>query len=77
MGNQGHSGDGTRLVCEWLGADVIGPVRDAHVWTSRPAQGNAAGDYWGSRPNLGARTIRAPRSYATDFLPEATCRQST
>ena len=36
MGNQGHSGDGTRLVCEWLGADVIGLVRDAHVWTSRP-----------------------------------------
>jgi predicted dehydrogenase len=36
MGNQGHSGDGTRLVCEWIGAGVIGPVRDVHVWTNRP-----------------------------------------
>ncbi len=36
MGNQGHSGDGTRLVCEWIGAGTIGPVREVHVWTNRP-----------------------------------------
>jgi predicted dehydrogenase len=36
MGNQGHSGDGTRLVCEWIRAGVIGPVREVHVWTNRP-----------------------------------------
>jgi predicted dehydrogenase len=36
MGNQGHSGDGPRLVCEWIGADVIGLVRDVHVWINRP-----------------------------------------
>jgi predicted dehydrogenase len=36
MGSQGHSGDGTRLVCEWLDAGVIGAVRDVHVWTNRP-----------------------------------------
>ena len=36
MGNQGHSGDGTRLVCEWLAAGAIGPVREVHVWTNRP-----------------------------------------
>lgn len=36
MGNQGHSGDGTRLVCEWVWDGAIGPVRDVHVWTNRP-----------------------------------------
>jgi len=36
MGNQGHSGDGTRLVCEWIGSGAIGAVRDVHVWTNRP-----------------------------------------
>jgi predicted dehydrogenase len=36
MGNQGHSGDGTRQVCEWLAADVIGAVREVHAWTNRP-----------------------------------------
>src|SRR5215471_4536177 len=35
MGNQGHSGDGTRLVCEWIQAGAIGTVRDVHVWTNR------------------------------------------
>lgn len=36
MGSQGHSGDGTRLVCEWIQAGTIGPVRQVHVWTNRP-----------------------------------------
>lgn len=36
MGSQGHSGDGTRLVCEWIQSGVIGPVRQVHVWTNRP-----------------------------------------
>ncbi|MCX7048356.1 MAG: Gfo/Idh/MocA family oxidoreductase [Candidatus Sumerlaeota bacterium] len=36
MGNQGHSGDGTRLICEWIGDGAIGPVREVHVWTNRP-----------------------------------------
>ena len=36
MGNQGHSGDGTRQVCEWIGAGVIGQVREVHAWTNRP-----------------------------------------
>ena len=36
MGNQGHSMDDGRLVLEWIDADVIGPVREAHVWTNRP-----------------------------------------
>jgi len=36
MGGQGHSGDGTRLVCEWIGSGAIGAVRQVHVWTNRP-----------------------------------------
>ena len=36
MGNQGHSGDGTRLVCEWIWAGAIGTVREVHAWTNRP-----------------------------------------
>jgi predicted dehydrogenase len=36
MGNQGHSGDGTRRIVEWIRAGVIGPVREVHVWTNRP-----------------------------------------
>ncbi|MCX8160569.1 MAG: Gfo/Idh/MocA family oxidoreductase [Candidatus Saccharicenans sp.] len=36
MGNQGHSKEGARLVCEWLWDGAIGPVREVHVWTNRP-----------------------------------------
>ncbi|MCX7045615.1 MAG: Gfo/Idh/MocA family oxidoreductase [Candidatus Sumerlaeota bacterium] len=36
MGNQGHSGDGTRLVVEWLRAGVIGDVKEIHYYTNRP-----------------------------------------
>jgi len=36
MGNQGHSGDGARLINEWIQAGIIGPVREVHVWTNRP-----------------------------------------
>ncbi|MHC4664524.1 MAG: Gfo/Idh/MocA family protein [Planctomycetota bacterium] len=36
MGNQGHSGEGVRLICEWIWDGAIGPVRDVHAWTNRP-----------------------------------------
>ena len=36
MGNQGHAGEGGRLVCEWIWAGIIGPVREVHCWTDRP-----------------------------------------
>ena len=36
MGNQGHSGDGARLICEWIWDGAIGPVREVHAWTNRP-----------------------------------------
>ncbi len=36
MGNQGHSGEGARLVCEWIWDGAIGHVRQVHAWTNRP-----------------------------------------
>jgi len=36
MGNQGHSSADARLINEWIGAGIIGPVHEVHVWTNRP-----------------------------------------
>ncbi len=36
MGNQGHSGEGTRIICEWIWSGAIGDVREVHAWTNRP-----------------------------------------
>ncbi|MBC7902836.1 MAG: Gfo/Idh/MocA family oxidoreductase [Gemmatimonadaceae bacterium] len=36
MGNQGSSGDDTRLVETWIQAGVIGEVHTVHIWTDRP-----------------------------------------
>ncbi len=36
MGNQGHSGEGVRLIDEWIADGAIGRVREAHCWTNRP-----------------------------------------
>jgi hypothetical protein len=36
MGNQGSSGDDTRIVETWINDGVIGDVHTVHVWTNRP-----------------------------------------
>ena len=36
MGNQGHSGNDVRDLCEMIWAGAIGPIREVHVWTDRP-----------------------------------------
>lgn len=36
MGNQGHSGDGIRQICEWIWSGAIGDVHTVHAWTNRP-----------------------------------------
>ncbi len=43
MGNQGHSGEGVRQICEWIWSGAIGDVHTVHAWTNRPvwAQGIA------------------------------------
>jgi predicted dehydrogenase len=40
MGNQGHSGDGAKLINQWVAKGVLGDVREVHVWTNRP------NNYW-------------------------------
>jgi predicted dehydrogenase len=47
MGNQGHAGDGCRLIKEWLAAGVLGDVTEVHCWTNRPIwpQGVQAPDH--------------------------------
>lgn len=36
MGNQGHAGEGVRLMREWVEAGLIGDVTEVHYWTNRP-----------------------------------------
>ncbi|MBD3413019.1 MAG: gfo/Idh/MocA family oxidoreductase [Candidatus Aminicenantes bacterium] len=36
MGNQGHAGEGGRLINEWIWDGAIGNVREVHCWTNRP-----------------------------------------
>lgn len=44
MGNQGHTGEQIRQLKEWMGAGIVGNVKEIHVWTNRPIwpQGNEA-----------------------------------
>jgi predicted dehydrogenase len=36
MGNQGHAGEGARLVNEWIWDGALGDVTEIHAWTDRP-----------------------------------------
>jgi len=45
MGNQGQASEETRRLCELIWDNAIGPVREAHVWTDRPANG-LFNEYW-------------------------------
>jgi len=36
MGNQGHGGEGWRIVYEWVRNGLIGDVIEVHTWTNRP-----------------------------------------
>jgi predicted dehydrogenase len=35
MGNQGHSSEHIRLMCEWISAGVIGDIREVYSWSNR------------------------------------------
>jgi predicted dehydrogenase len=43
MGNNGHGGEGLRLIKEWIDAGAIGTVQEVHVWSDRP------GKFWDSQ----------------------------
>ncbi len=36
MGNQGHSGDGVREMCEIVWSGIAGDITEVHIWTNRP-----------------------------------------
>ena len=36
MGNQGHCQEGYRVLCEWIWAGAVGPVKEIHSWSDRP-----------------------------------------
>jgi predicted dehydrogenase len=52
MGNQGSASSGLRRAVEVVQAGVIGPVREAHVWTNRPI--------WPQAPRVTSRPPEAP-----------------
>jgi predicted dehydrogenase len=57
MGNQGHSFEGTRRILEWVHSGILGPIREAHVWTDRPVR------YWAQGiPRPGSGQSQAPLS---------------
>lgn len=67
MGIQGHSGEGARLVCEWVAAGLIGEVREVDAWCdlSYYPWGHAYwSSKWGSRP---ADTPAAPANLDWDL----------
>jgi predicted dehydrogenase len=45
MGNQGHSDEHIRLVCEWVADGAIGDVTEVHAWSDRPVGGDPWSDF--------------------------------
>jgi len=41
MGNQGHSEERIRMMCEWVWDGAIGDIRQVYAWSSRPSGGAA------------------------------------
>ena len=65
MGNQGSAENGLRRAVELVQDGLIGPIREAHVWTNRPAK------YWVQAPDITKRPDRAdvwPKSVHWDYF---------
>jgi len=45
MGNQGHSSDSIRDLCEWVADGAVGPIREVHAWSDRPVGGRPWSDF--------------------------------
>jgi len=50
MGNQGHSCDEVRMMCEWIQDGAIGDVTEVHCWTNRPVWPQGIGRPTGTPP---------------------------
>ena len=66
MGNQGQASEETRRLCELIWDNPIGPVREAHVWTDRPANG-LFNEYWPQGVERSKDTPRVPDTLDWDL----------
>ncbi len=41
MGNQGHSSNNIRMLCEWIEDGAIGAIREVYAWSDRPVGGRS------------------------------------
>jgi predicted dehydrogenase len=78
MGNQGHAGEGCRVLKEWVDAGVLGDVTEVHSWTDRPIwpQGVNAPDHTKMMPVVPSTLdwdlwlgVAAQREYDPAYLP--------
>ena len=78
MGNQGHAGNGCRVLKEWVDAGVLGDVTEVHSWTNRPIwpQGVKAPDHSKMMPVVPPTLdwdlwlgVATPREYDPAYLP--------
>jgi predicted dehydrogenase len=78
MGNQGHAGEGCRVLKEWVEAGVLGDVTEVHSWTDRPIwpQGVNAPDHGKMMPVVPGTLdwdlwlgVAAQREYDPAYLP--------
>lgn len=71
MGNQGTSHPGFREGIELIRSNIVGPIRELHVWTNRPFK------YWKQAPDIVSRLpeMPVPKTLAWDlFLGPAPAR---
>ncbi len=67
MGNQGHSAEGIRMLCEWIWDGAIGEIREVHAWCDLTYYpwGHA---YWSSKySERPSDTPAVPRSLNWDL----------
>jgi predicted dehydrogenase len=67
MGNQGQAGEAPRRLREMIWDNVIGPVREVHVWTDRPNNGLFK-TYWPQGVNRPAETPPVPENLDWDLF---------
>lgn len=45
MGNQGHSSNEIRRLCEWIADKAVGEIREVYAWSDRPVGGDPWSDF--------------------------------
>jgi predicted dehydrogenase len=66
MGNQGQGSEDTRRLCEIVWSGLIGPVREAHIWTDRPSNG-LFNEYWPQGVSRPKETPEVPSTLNWDL----------